>query len=103
MRSITTLCGALLIMGCMTAVPVHAQTQNDVLGGVQRFLGNGNGNGNSDRNAYEQGRRDEMRQQQADRERRRDDRQYGDRDRDLDPRYQRNGYTDRYNDQRSRY
>ena len=102
MRSITTLCGALLIVGCMTAVPAHAQTQNDVLGGVQRFLGNGNSN--SDRNAYEQGRRDEMAQQQADRERRRDERQgYGDRDRDLDPRYQRNGYNSRYNDQRDRY
>jgi len=76
MRSITTLCGALLIMGCMTAIPAHAQ--NGVMGNVQRFLGNDNSS--NDRDAYEQGRRDEMAQQQADRERRRAERQqYGDR------------------------
>jgi hypothetical protein len=98
MRSITILCGAVLIVGCMTAIPAHAQ--NDVMGNVQRFLGIGN-NGN-DRNAYEQGRRDEMAQQQADRERRREERQqYGDRGYDPQYHYQRNGYTDRYSDQRN--
>jgi hypothetical protein len=101
MRSFTTLCGSLLItLACVPAVPAHAQ--NDAMGNVQRFLGNGNSG--SDRDGYEQGRRDEMRQQQADRERRREDRQ-ANRDRDLGPQYnyQRNGYNDRYNGQRNGY
>ena len=101
MRSFTTLCGSLLItLGCVAAVPAHAQ--NDVVGNVQRFLGNGNSS--NDRDAYEQGRRDEMRQQQTDRERGREDRQAY-RDRELSPQYdyQRNGYNDRYNGQRNGY
>ena len=99
MRSFTTLCGSLLItLGCVAAVPAHAQ--NDVVGNVQRFLGNGNSS--NDRDAYEQGRRDEMRQQ-ADRERREDRQAYRDRDLDRQYDYQRNGYNDRYNGQRNGY
>ena len=93
MRSFTTLCRSLLItLGCVAVIPAHAQ--NDVMGNVQRFLGNGSNS--SDRDAYEQGRRDEMRQQ-ADRQ--------AYRDRDVGPQYnyQRNGYNDRYNGQRNGY
>jgi hypothetical protein len=95
MRSFTTLCGSLLItLGCVAAVPAHAQ--NDVMGNVQRFLGNGSNSG--DRDAYEQGRRDEMSRQQADRERRREDRQaYRDRTPGPQYNYHQNGYNDRYN------
>lgn len=69
MRSITAAtCSLILGVPLVFAAPIHAQTQNGqngALGTVQRFLGNGNNN--SDQRAYEQGRRDEMQRNQADR------------------------------------
>ncbi|MBV8455862.1 MAG: hypothetical protein JO122_04515, partial [Acetobacteraceae bacterium] len=50
------------------SAPAHAQ-QNGLLGQAQRFLnGNQNQDQNQDQNAYEQGREDQMQQDQARRE-----------------------------------
>lgn len=103
MRSVTAICGSLLIAApfLFGSVPASAQTaQKDVLGSVQHML---NPNSN-DQNAYEQGRRDEMQREQAQRERRREWRE--ERDRNADPRYSndpRYGYRDQgygYSDRR---
>jgi hypothetical protein len=94
MRAIPAFAACLL-----TAVPLlafgplaHADN-NDFLGQAQRFLNNNNGNDNRD--SYERGREDEMRRQQAERDRdryqrddsyRRDDAYRGD-DRPRGPDY----------------
>jgi len=83
MRSLTTTASlALLALPLIATVP-QARADNDFLNQAQRFFNNGN-----DRDAYERGRDDEMRRQQADRDRRRWHREHDgdwsryDRDRD---------------------
>jgi hypothetical protein len=92
MRLTTVIAAGLLAAGPVIAFgpPAHSE-QNDLMGQAQRFL-NGNNNGQTDRDAYQRGREDEMRHQQAghDRGYRRDyDQRLGDHDRDLnrDSRY----------------
>ena len=93
---------ALALPLAMGTVPAKAQG-NDVLGQVQRFFNNGR----NDQDAYQRGREDELRRQQAQRDRWREnhdrygynDRQYrGDRDY-YDNRYSENGqrYPGTYN------
>src|SRR4051812_42218269 len=68
MRSITaTASMALLALPLLATVPARAD--NGFLDQAQRFMNNGNSS-NSDRDAYERGRSDELRRQQADRDRR---------------------------------
>ena len=64
-----------IALGVILALPAvagpgvaHAQNQPNWLSGVQGLL---NGNNNGDQRAYEQGRQDEWRQQQAERQRER--------------------------------
>ncbi len=76
MRAIPALTACLLTAAPLLAFgpPAHADN-NDFMGQAQRFL-NGNNNGNDNRDSYERGRDDEMRRQQAERDRdhyRRDD------------------------------
>jgi len=92
MRLATVIAAGLLAAGPVIAFgpPAHSE-QSDLMGQAQRFL-NGNNNGQTDRDAYQRGREDEMRRQQAQRDRgyHRDyDQRLGDRDRDLnrDSRY----------------
>ncbi|MEJ0019817.1 MAG: hypothetical protein WDN25_25330 [Acetobacteraceae bacterium] len=90
MRSVTALAAVALSVVCLSS-PAQAQN-SDVMGQVQKFFNNGNGS--DDRAAYERGRQDELRRQQADRDRARYRRER-DRDRDL-------GRYDRDRDQRHR-
>lgn len=83
------LLSSMFIAGALAiAIPAHADFLND----AQRYLNQGNQS--QGRDAYEQGRRDEMRQQQVDRDQHRAmreqqrDREYG----------QSNRYGDRYDD-----
>ncbi len=60
------------VVGAALALPLAASpalAQNDVLGGVQRLLNGGNNNDEAARQAYQQGREDQARQQQMDRDR----------------------------------
>ena len=63
MRSITAIasCALLALPLVSLSAPARADS-NDLMGQAQKFLNNGNGN---DRNAYERGREDELRRQQA--------------------------------------
>ena len=86
------LLSSLFLTGALAlAIPARADFMND----AQRFLNQG---GQSDQNAYEQGRRDEMRRQQAEREQRRAmrEQQYGQQYRRDD--YGDRRYSDRYDD-----
>jgi hypothetical protein len=90
MRLTTTIAVGLLAAGPLLPLcqPAHAQ-QNDLLGRAQQFLNNNN-NDQSSRDAYERGREDQMRREQAQRDRnyRRDtDQRWGNRDLDRDGRY----------------
>jgi hypothetical protein len=85
MRSITAIasCALLALPLVSLSAPARADS-NDFMGQAKKFLNNDNNNNNSnDRNAYERGREDELRRQQAaqdrnayrpDRDRSRDDR-----------------------------
>jgi hypothetical protein len=66
------------------SAPARADS-NDLMGQAKKFLNNDNGNGN-DRNAYERGREDELRRQQAE-QNRSGYRPNRDRDRSRDERY----------------
>ena len=94
MRSRTTIAGALLIgVPLVTAGTPARADNNDLMGQAQRFL---NGNSGNDRDAYQRGRDDEMRRQQAERDRDRIRRDY-DRDASRDGRYREPYYVDRNN------
>jgi hypothetical protein len=76
--------------------PAHSQ-QNGFLGQAQRFLNNDNSQSNED--AYQRGRQDEMRREQAQRDQRyrhEDDQRWSNRDLDRDSRY-RSQDRDTYN------
>ena len=74
MRSMTTIAAALLIGAPIVATGTPARADNnDLMGQAQRFL---NGNSGNDRDAYQRGRDDEMRRQQAERDRERIRRDY---------------------------
>jgi len=89
MRLATVITAGLLAAGPIVAFgpPAHSQ-QNDLMGQAQRFLNNSN-NDQNNRSAYQQGREDELRRQQAERDRtyRRDNEQRAGRDLDRDSRY----------------
>jgi len=93
MRSMTTLAAALLIGAPLVTVGTPARAENDFMGQAQRFL---NGNSGNDRDAYQRGRDDEMRHQQAEQDRDRVRRDY-DRDASRDRRYREPDYGDRNN------
>ena len=101
MRFTTAIAAGLLVASPMIAFsqPAHSQ-QNDLMGQAQRFFNNNNNDQNS-RDAYQRGREDEMRRQQAERDRgsRRDyDQRSGDRDLSGDSRYRsQDRETDHYN------
>ena len=93
MRSITAIasCALLALPLVSLSAPAHADS-NDFMGQAKKFLNNDNSN---DRNAYERGREDELRRQQAeqDRTRYRPDRE---RDRSRDDRYRNPNDRDDY-------
>lgn len=69
MRSITAIGScALLALPLVALSPAAARADNDFLNQAQKLFDGGN---NNDRDAYERGRQDEMRRQQADRDDRR--------------------------------
>ncbi|MGA9011032.1 MAG: hypothetical protein WB509_00900 [Acetobacteraceae bacterium] len=81
MRSITAIASCALLALPLVSLSAPARADNnDFMGQAKKFLNNDN---NTDRNAYERGRQDELRRQQAeqDRTRYRPDRD-GDRSRD---------------------
>ena len=89
MRLIPTIAAGLLTAGPLLGLgpPAHAQ-QNDLLGRAQQLLNNNNNQ--SDRDAYERGREDELRREQAQRDkhyRHDDDRRWTNRDQSEDGRY----------------
>ena len=91
MRFTTAIAAGLLAAGPMIAFtqPAHSQ-QNDLMGQAQRFFNNNNNNDQNSRDAYQRGRDDEMRRQQAERDRsysRDRDPRVGDRDVSRDGRY----------------
>ena len=83
MRSITAIASCALLARPRVSLSAPARADsNDFMGQAKKFLNNDNNN-NNDRNAYERGREDELRRQQAqqdrnayrpDRDRSRDDR-----------------------------
>ncbi|HEY6440665.1 MAG TPA: hypothetical protein VIY55_11650 [Acetobacteraceae bacterium] len=84
MRSITAIASCALLALPLVSLSAPARADNnDFMGQAKKFLNNDN---NTDRNAYERGRQDELRRQQAeqDRTRYRPDR---DSDRSRDDRY----------------
>ena len=100
MRFTTTIAAGLLVVGPMIAFSQPAKSQqNDLMGQAQRFLNGSSSNDQSGRDAYQRGREDEMRRQQAQQDRgyRRDtDQRMGDRDLNRDSRY-RNQDRETYN------
>ena len=95
MRSITTMATlALLALPLVSFSSSARADSNDFMNQAQKFFNNGN-NGN-DRDAYERGRDDEMRRQQAERDRRswrrERDRDLSGYDRDRDDRYRNPNY-----------
>ena len=98
MRAIPVLAACILTAAPLVASgPAARADSNDFMGQAQRFLNNGN-NGNDNRDAYERDREDELRRQQADRDRDRyrrndafrDDASRGDRGRGPDYNYNSN-------------
>lgn len=90
MRFTTAIAAGFLAAGPLLALSpsAHAE-QNDLMGQAQRFLNNNN-NDQNNREAYQRGREDELRRQQAEHDRgyRRDNNpRLGDRDLDRDSRY----------------
>ena len=69
MRSITAIasCALLALPLVSLSAPARADS-NDFMGQAKKFLNNDNNN-NNDRNAYERGRQDELRRQQAQQDR----------------------------------
>ena len=94
MRPITTIACSILftVPLVVPGVPARADNSNSFLGQAQVFFNN---NGDNDRNSYKRGREDEMRRQQAERDRDHyhRDRVWGGNDRDR-PRY--HGYSNNY-------
>ncbi len=88
MRPIFTLAScAILTVPLLTLGPsARADSNNDFLGQAQKFF-NGNDN-DRDRDAYQRGREDEWRRQQAQRDRYQRDHEAYRNDRDRDDRYQ---------------
>jgi hypothetical protein len=89
MRLTIAIAAFILTAGPMAAFspPAHAQ-QNGFLGQAQRFLNNDNTQSNED--AYQRGRQDEMRREQAQRDRRYrhdDDQRWSNRDLDRNSPY----------------
>jgi len=66
MHLITTTALCVLVAAPLVSLSAPARADNDFLGQAQRFLNNKG----DDRDAYERGRQDEWRRQQAQRERR---------------------------------
>jgi hypothetical protein len=100
MRLTPMLTAGLLAAGPVIAfgAPAYSQQQNDLMGQAQRFFNNNN-NDQNNRDAYQRGREDELRHQQAERDRgyRRDyDQRSGDRDLSRESRY-RSQDRDTYN------
>ena len=92
MRFITLAAGAFLIAVPLVSLGTPARADsNDFMGQAKRFLNNPG----DDRDAYERGRTDEMRRQQADRDQRRYRRDY-DQDAGSQGRYRapNRGYSD---------
>src|SRR5690348_10733365 len=92
MRSITAIAASILTAAPLVAFGPPAHAGNDFLGKAQRFFNNDD----NDRNAYQRGRDDEMRRNEAQRDRdhygyRRDYDQSWNRDRG-DQRWSNNGY-----------
>ncbi len=90
MRLAIVITAGLLAVGPVIAFGPSAHSQqNDLMGQAQRFFNNSN-NDQSNRDAYQQGREDEIRRQEAERGRgyrRGNDQRWGDRDLDRDSRY----------------
>jgi hypothetical protein len=87
MRSITRMATLAVLAAPLLAFSSSARADNnDFLNQAQRFFNNG-----GDRDAYERGREDEVRRQEAERDRRgwhrEDDRVWSGYDRDRDDRY----------------
>ncbi|HJU27441.1 MAG TPA: hypothetical protein VJ722_12250, partial [Rhodanobacteraceae bacterium] len=85
MRLINIVAAGLLAVGPIFAFSSPARAEpNDLLGRAQQFLNNNNNNNSqSNQDAYERGRQDEMRREQAQRDRRYrrdDDQRWTDRD-----------------------
>jgi hypothetical protein len=96
MRLITiATCCIMAFAPLMTPGTPARADNNDFMGKAQRFFNNDNNNRSDDRDAYERGRMDEMRRQQAEQDRYRGDydrdSRRGDRDRQPDYGY-RNSY-----------
>ena len=94
MRLMTTTALSLLAAAPLMCLGAPAQAgNNDWMGQAQQFLNN-RGN-DQNRDAYERGREDEMRRQQADQDRYRYRRNDDDRDLSRDDRYRQpdNGYS----------
>jgi len=84
MRSMASIAAAILIGAPLLLVGTPARADNnDLMGQAQRLL---NGNNGNDRDAYQRGRDDEMRRQQAEQDRNRSRRDY-DRDANRDGHY----------------
>jgi hypothetical protein len=92
MRSITVIASCALLALPLVSLPAPARADsNDFVGQAKKFLNNANNN--NDHNAYERGREDELRRQQAeqdrnayrpDRDRSRDDQYRNPNDRNYD-------------------
>ena len=94
MRLMTTTVLSLLVAAPLMCIGAPARADNnDWMGQAQQFLNN-RGN-DQNRDAYERGREDEMRRQQADQDRYRYRRNDDDRDLSRDDRYRQpdNGYS----------
>jgi hypothetical protein len=94
MRSITKVASLALLALPLVSFSPPARADNDLMNQAQKFFNNGN-NG-TDRDSYDRGRADEIRRQQADRERqgfrRERDRDVSGYDRDRDDRYRNPNY-----------
>ena len=91
MRSITKVASLALLALPLVSFSPSARADNDLMNQAQKFFNNGN-----DREAYERGRDDELRHQQAERNRqswrRERDRDLSGYDRDRDDRYRNPNY-----------
>jgi len=97
MRTIRMMASLAVLAVPLVSLAPSARADNDLMGQVQKFFNNDNDN-DHDRNAYQRGREDEMRRQQAER---RDARWRREHDRDVS-RYQRDR-DDRYRDPNNGY
>ena len=94
MRSITKVASLALLALPLVSFSPSARADNDFMNQAQKFFNNGNNS--NDREAYERGRDDELRRQQAERNRqswrRERDRDLSGYDRDRDDRYRNPNY-----------